>query len=104
MPALGRNAVALRDRADDRALIASKKVHGGYPRAGESGGGLVVIPGIDTIDASGIDTALLGHSYFAETDKVLADLVGLLHYGLDPRRRTLTPEPPEAPRYWRIVP
>jgi hypothetical protein len=43
--------------SEDLALVASKSVHGAQ-RAGDSGPGLVLVPGIETIDATGIDTSL----------------------------------------------
>ena len=51
----------------DVALLASKFVHG-YPRAGEAGEALLVVDGVDTIDASLVDTSLVGlrHSYFGD--------------------------------------
>ena len=69
--------ITLYASSEDLALIASKKVHG-YPRAGESGQNLVVVAGIETIDATGTDTSLIGHSYFAETRGVLSDLFDLI--------------------------
>ena len=72
--------VTLYASSEDRALVASKQVHG-YPRAGDSGAGLVIVPGIETIDATGIDTSLLGHSYFAENSSVLADINRLVREG-----------------------
>ena len=58
---------------NDIALLASKKVHGS-PRAGDSGQGLIVLSPIETVDASDVDTSLLGHSYFAESRSVLSDI------------------------------
>ena len=69
---LGR-PVTLYASSKDVALKASKEVHG-FPRAGDSGAGLVVIPGIETIDATNVDTGLLGHSYFAEAKSVISDM------------------------------
>ncbi len=94
--------ITLYASSDDNALVASKKIHGGYPRAGESGARLVVLAGMDTIDASGIDTALLGHSYFAETAPVLADLVAVIHYGLAPERRQLIPGTLGSLPFWKV--
>ncbi len=37
-----------------------------------------MIPGIDTIDASAVDTSFIGHSYYAENRSVLADIFWLL--------------------------
>jgi len=55
----------------------SKEFHG-YPRLGEAGASLVVLLGIDTIDASAADTSLIGHSYFAEEPSVLSDIFYLM--------------------------
>lgn len=43
--------------SNDKALIASKEVHG-YPRAGESGEHLVVVDGVETIDVTAVDTSV----------------------------------------------
>jgi len=34
----------------------------------------MVIPGVESIDASAVETDLVGHSYYAEARSVLADL------------------------------
>lgn len=65
---------------------------------------MVVVQGIDTIDASNVDTSLLGHGYFGERT-VLGDIFYLLkdgkgpddRYGLEPRLRRNV-------RYWEFVP
>jgi esterase/lipase superfamily enzyme len=62
--------------SSDRALMLSKAFSGG-PRAGDSLPEPVVVSGIDTIDATGIDTSLLGHSYYADP-RALVDLFDLL--------------------------
>jgi esterase/lipase superfamily enzyme len=66
--------VTLYESSKDKALFASKKLHGN-PRAGEP---LLIIPGLDTIDASVIDTDFLGHSYFSESWPLLSDIHALL--------------------------
>ena len=70
--------VTLYASSSDLALVASKQVHN-YPRAGESGERMIVIPGIDTIDVSSVDTSFLGHSYYGSSDSILADLYELIH-------------------------
>jgi hypothetical protein len=75
-------------------------VHG-YARAGDSGPGLVVVPGIDTIDVSTVDTSLLGHSYYGSNDTVIADMVDLLHEAKPPdQRRFLRPRQLGEMLYW----
>ncbi|WP_179106824.1 alpha/beta hydrolase [Variovorax sp. KK3] len=59
--------------ARDEALAASHKVHGS-PRAGDAGPTLVVMAGIDTVDASRIDTDFLAHSYYGDARALLTDI------------------------------
>ncbi len=88
-PRLARAAghVTLYASSDDQALAASKHLHGGYPRAGESGANLVVVPDIETIDVSGIDLSLLGHSYYGSSESMLRDLHALVRNRLPAHRR-----------------
>ena len=87
-PAVVRTAerVTLYASSNDEALALSKQLHG-YRRAGDSGDGLLVIPGIDTIDVSSVDTSLLGHSYYGDNHTVLQDLWDLLHEAKPPAQR-----------------
>lgn len=105
-PRLGRlgGRITLYASSHDKALLASKEFHA-YPRAGELSAGPLIVEGVDSIDASAVDTSFLGHSYFAENASVLSDL----YY-------VITPTPPiptqnrfaleaiDSPigRYWRI--
>ena len=95
LPASAR--VTLYASSNDRALAFSKTVHG-YPRAGESGDGLVLIDGIDTIDVSAVDTNFVGHFYYGDNRSVLADLFNLMQgqaaerrFGLHPRKKNARP-------------
>ena len=72
--------VTLYASSKDRALMASKAFHG-YPRAGDSGENLVVVEGMETIDASDVSGGLLGHSYFAGDRRIMEDIFGLLQTG-----------------------
>lgn len=78
--------VTLYASSEDLALAASRKVHGS-PRAGDSGHGLVLVSGVETIDATAVDTSLLGHSYFAEARSVLSDMFYLIRKGQRPDER-----------------
>jgi len=86
--------------ANDRALKVSKGVNG-YPRAGDAGEGLVVVDGIDTIDASRVSTDFLGHSYF---DSVVPDIDLVISRGLPPLGRGLFQEVRGTLRYWVLEP
>jgi esterase/lipase superfamily enzyme len=95
--------VTLYASSDDKALLASKKAHG-EQRAGDSAPHIVVVPGIDTVDASGIDTSVLGlgHSYFAEAGPVLADITLLLINDKPPAERSLREQLEGTGKYWKF--
>ncbi len=78
--------VTLYASSRDKALALSKQVHGGR-RAGESGEGLLVLPPVETIDVSAVDTSFDGHSYFGDNTSVLSDLYYLLREGKRPSDR-----------------
>ena len=96
--------ISLYASAHDKALEASSHVHGGYPRAGNLEDGVVIAPGLDTIDASDVETSFLAHSYFAETASVISDLILLFDRGLEPAQRGgLTAVDHPEGVYWKLV-
>jgi esterase/lipase superfamily enzyme len=102
VPALaaGGNPVTLYASSNDEAMQVSKKMHG-YPRAGDSGDGLVVAAGLETIDASGVDTSFIGHSYYAQGRSALGDMYYLINQRLRANQRFgLHPVEAPAGRYW----
>jgi len=92
--------VTLYASATDQALEVSREVHGA-PRAGDAGNALVILTGMETIDASQVDSSMIGHSYYAENRSVIADIFYVLkdhrraqdRFGL---REVVTPQG----RYW----
>lgn len=70
----------------DRALAAARRLSD-FPRAGQGGGPVIVVPGLDTIDVSALGTDLLGHSYVGNHTTVLADLHALFRHGHRPEQR-----------------
>jgi esterase/lipase superfamily enzyme len=97
------NQVTLYASSDDQALIASKGVHG-YPRAGESGENIVVVSGIETIDVSGIDLTLLGHSYYGDNESILRDLYDVVRARLPAtERRSLIARRTGTLVYWQLA-
>ena len=62
---------------NDLAMAASRLVNG-HPRAGDSLDGVLVMRGLDTIDASAVDTSFIGHGYYGDNRSVLSDLYYLL--------------------------
>lgn len=96
--------VTLYASSRDKALVASHEVHGN-PRAGESGDRIVIAPGLETVDASQIDTDFLGHSYFAEARTLLTDIALLLRNNLRAAQRpTLEPRGQDPLTYWAFKP
>jgi esterase/lipase superfamily enzyme len=96
-----RQSTTLYASSTDKALAFSKKLHG-YARAGESGDGIVVSKGIETIDATDVDTDLgFGHSYYAEARSVLGDMFYVINEGKRASERFgLRPVPSSGGVYW----
>ncbi len=96
--------ITLYASSKDKALIASKGLHG-YPRAGDSGQGLVIVPGIETIDATSVETDLVGHNYFTENRSLLGDIFTLIATGKRADKRFgLRPVHVKAGTYWEFKP
>jgi len=78
--------VTLYASQNDVALQTSAVLHGA-PRAGLAGEGMVILPGLDTIDMSAVEADRLGHSYFAANAGAIYDLFRLLWLGDPPQQR-----------------
>jgi esterase/lipase superfamily enzyme len=97
--------VTLYASSGDRALQYSRRLHGGLPRAGDSGEDVVVIPGVDTVEVSAVDTSLVGHFYYGDNRSVLSDLFGLLRDHKAPDQRFgLAARKKNGLRYWVFQP
>jgi len=95
--------VTLYASSDDQALIASKKVNG-YPRAGDSGADIVIAPGIETVDVSGTDLSLLGHSYYGDNETILRDLYDVVRARLPAtQRESLIQKSAGSMIYWQLA-
>lgn len=85
----------------DRALKEARRRQV-YPRAGDADD-IVVVPGIDSIDASDLETDFLSHSYYGDHRSVVSDLHELLEYGAPPGKRFgMRGVPTATPRYWKF--
>jgi esterase/lipase superfamily enzyme len=85
---------------NDVALRASESL-AEFPRAGDTRDGVVVVSGIDTIDASGVDTSFLGHTYFADNGSVISDIHDILEQGTAADHRSrLRAVSAQTGRYW----
>ncbi len=90
----------------DRAIWLSKKFHS-FSRAGEAGKNIVVTRGVDTVDATIVDTSMfgLGHSYFATKRTVLGDIFELINKNTPPNKRFgLRQKTHQKGPYWEFVP
>jgi esterase/lipase superfamily enzyme len=89
----------------DGAMIAAQRV-AGYKRAGQAGQDILVLPGIDTIDATDVDTSLLGvsHSYYADNTTILSDIFSLLRGRRPEDRFNLVAVSAGSGQYWRFRP
>src|SRR5690606_24954777 len=84
--------VTLFAASNDRALAASRQFWGGVPRAGDvPPGGPIVVPGVDTIDVTAINTEMfsLNHSGYAEKTELLNDIRLLIQTGERPPERRI---------------
>ena len=70
-------------RKNDLALDVSYAFND-YQRAGDSSRGVVVVQELDTVDASDLDTDLLGHSYYGDAVRLLDDVKLLFRQNLPP--------------------
>ncbi|UZJ37140.1 MULTISPECIES: alpha/beta hydrolase [unclassified Prosthecochloris] len=85
---LGRSGsfVTIYASSEDKALKASRRIHG-FPRVGEVEGIPLIVPEIETIDATGVDTSFLGHSYFNRSRSVLSDIYYIINEDLQADER-----------------
>lgn len=93
--------ITLYASARDRALQMSRQFSD-YPRAGQAGEDVVVLEGLDTVDASRAVTDLLGHGYFSENKRLVDDIFLLVRHELPPPERNLRRVPHGDLAYWAI--
>lgn len=72
----------------DSALVLSRRLRGGAPRAGEvfNPPGPAIVDGIDTVDISAISTSIFdfGHDKYADSPELLADIAKIFVKGDHP--------------------
>lgn len=92
--------------SNDKAIRASQKFHK-YARVGQTEPDITIVDGIDTIDASTVETDIfsLGHSYASESRSVLNDIHDVIHRGEPPDDRfNLIRQNLGALVYWAFKP
>ena len=96
------NRITLYSSSKDSTLKASTKFQN-YPRAGDSGSNLVLFDGIETIDATNVNTALMHYFHISDNTSVLADIYQLIRDGKKPAERTGLKTVNASPgQYWRF--
>lgn len=95
--------VTLYTSKNDLALVASRFFNASG-RLGDSRQGPIAVPGIDTIDATDVDTSLLGHSYYGSNASVLDDIASLLLGKPLSERSYLKAKSDVTPPYWTFDP
>ena len=99
----GSRRVTLYASENDRALDISRRFHQ-VQRLGSMKPTPAVARGLDTIDATAVDTSLTGHAYYGDNRSVVSDLYYLIHEKLPPARRvTLRPAGDPKASYWRFM-
>jgi esterase/lipase superfamily enzyme len=89
--------VTLYQSSNDKALLLSRQLHKN-PRAGEP---VLVVAGVDTIDATEMHTDFLGHSYFSDSWPLLSDIHSLISENAEPAKRFgLRPVQDASGVYW----
>jgi esterase/lipase superfamily enzyme len=91
--------VTLYTSQTDLALIASRYFNTSS-RIGDSSDGPPLYPGIETIDATAVDSSLLGHSYYGSNVTVLEDIANLLQNRSVTDRSYLSLQTATNPPYW----
>lgn len=88
----------------DTALQASSFLND-MARAGDSSEGVLILPGVDTIDATAAESDVVGHSYYGENRAILADIFSLLKTGMPPDQRFgLQAADSGGQKYWILLP
>jgi len=96
------NHTTLYTSSRDVALKASNKFQN-YPRAGDSGTNLILFDGIETIDATSVNTGPGGQGYLADNPSVIGDIYHLIRDGKSPAERSgLKTVNASSGQYWRF--
>jgi esterase/lipase superfamily enzyme len=94
--------VTLYASSRDRAIRISSNIIHGARRVGSGPPSIVLHQGIDYVDASAIDTDLLGHGYFAENKQLIDDIFLILRHGFPAVDRNLSRIPDGVLFYYRF--
>jgi esterase/lipase superfamily enzyme len=88
---------------NDFALQAARAICGNYVGLGDIDPSITVVPGMDSVDASAVDTSLSGHQYYADNRSIVSDLFQLVRGSPAPRAGMCEMKVTHEP-YYVIVP
>lgn len=89
----------------DLALLASRRVHGDAPRAGEGGDNILLADGLDSVDMTALGNDILGHNYFSDHASALTDMLSLFWQDAAPLSRCgMIKRARENRSYWLFDP
>lgn len=93
---------------NDRALYISRYIHSPHgeriPRAGDGGTSILIIDGVESVDASALDAGLTGHSYVFSHPKALDDINKIIKNKWPATKRGLKALYNKNLEYWAILP
>jgi esterase/lipase superfamily enzyme len=93
--------VTLYASSKDLALFLSENVHAGEPRLGSTTREILILARIDTVVADEFANGILNHSYYADVQSVIHDLIALIRLGWRPVQSCLTRTPAAGNQcYW----
>lgn len=89
----------------DWAIAVSRSIRKNHARAGEGGKNILVVNGVQTVDATEVGESMfgLGHSYIADKRTILGDLWAVLR-GTKMTRFGLRERQHSTGKYWALVP
>lgn len=86
----------------DLPMLLGRLLNFKEPLAGQGGSHVLLADGLDTIDATLVDTGILGHSYFGDDPDILRDVARL--FAKKAPRVGLQPATVNAKNYWIMQP
>jgi esterase/lipase superfamily enzyme len=78
--------ITVYESSNDNALVISHRYHG-YARLGDTNPTVHVLSRYECIEASSLNTGLLGHSYIGDSSSIMADVYDLMTNGLSAGKR-----------------
>lgn len=95
--------ITLYASSNDIAMNTSQAIRAGRQRVGDTEPEIVIVNGVDSIDASNVAAGFFAHSYFGDTRELLNDIYHLVRHGHGPQERNLKENLNSNGSYWVFV-